>query len=70
MTATSEIGPRGRSQAKTLTRVKERYSTYRYRPCGEEDKAQRRNHHREIRAKVLKYVVTIRRNNILWIASL
>jgi hypothetical protein len=70
MTVTSETGPQWRRQAKTLTTIKERYSTYRHGPCGEEDKGLRRIHHREIGTKFLKYVVTICRNNILWIASL
>jgi hypothetical protein len=69
MTVTSETGPQWRRQARTLTTIVERYSTYRHGPCGEEDKGQRRNHHRDKGANVLNYVVTIGRNSIHWIAS-
>jgi hypothetical protein len=59
---------KGRRQARILTKIEERYSTDHHGPRGEEDKTWRHKRGRGGRAKILKYVVTIRRNNVIWIA--
>jgi hypothetical protein len=57
-------------QARTLTTIEEGYSTDRHGPRVEEDEGWRGKLGSEVRAKILIYIVTIRRNNVVWIASL
>jgi hypothetical protein len=62
-------GAKGHRKARILTTIEERYSTNDHGPREKEEVGRQHNHKREARAEILKYVVTIRRNNVLWIAS-
>jgi hypothetical protein len=53
-----------------LTTITKRYKADHHGPRVEEDEGWRRKRRREIRAEILKYVVTIRRNNVLWVQLL
>jgi hypothetical protein len=62
-------GTKRRKQAKILTTIETRYTTDHYGPRVEENEGQRRIRGSHDRAEILKYVVTIRRNNVLCISS-
>jgi hypothetical protein len=66
----SHQGTKKRRQARRRTTIKERYSADRHGPREEEDECQRRIHDSQERAEIFKYIVTVRRNNVLLIASL
>jgi hypothetical protein len=55
-------------QTKILTTIEEGYNTDRHGPCVEEDECLRPCCGSEDRAKILENIVTIRRNNVFWIA--
>ena len=61
-------GTKLRRQAKKLTTIVKGYKAYRHGPRIEEDEGWRHKRSSEDRAEILNYVVTIRGNNILWIA--
>ena len=65
----SPQGTKTRRQARILTTIEERYDTDRHGPRIDEDECYRRIHGRGGGAKILKNVVTVRRNNVFWIAS-
>ena len=56
-------GTKSRWQAKTLTTIEGGHTTDRHGPRVEEDEAWRGKRSSEVRAKILKNIVTIRRNN-------
>jgi hypothetical protein len=58
-----------RRKARTLTAIDERYATDHHRPREEEDEGLRHQRIREDGAKILKYDVTMKRNNVLCVAS-
>jgi hypothetical protein len=61
---------KGKRQARTLTAIEERYKADGQGPGIEEEEG--RHHERIIegRAKILKYNVTVCRNNVLWIVPM
>ena len=58
----------GRRQARTLTAIEERYNTDHQGPRVEEEDGRQHTRISVARAKILKYVVTMYRNNVLWMA--
>ena len=62
-------GAKGRSedQARILTAINERYTTNRHRPCIVEEEGRWRHHNGEAGAEILEYVITVSRNNVLYI---
>ena len=58
----------GRRQARTLAAIEERYDTNHQGPRVEEEDGRQHTRINKGRAEILKYGVTIYRNNVLWIA--
>jgi hypothetical protein len=63
-------GTKGRREARTLTTIEERYNTDRQGPRPEEEDGRQHRRIREGRAEILKYGVTMYRNDVLWIAPM
>jgi hypothetical protein len=63
-------GIKGRRHARTLTTIEERYNTNRQGPRTEKEEGRQHTTIRESRAEILKYGVTVYRNDILWIAPM
>lgn len=58
-----------RRKSRTPTTIDERYAAEHHRPREEEDKGFRHQRIREDWAKILKYDITMERNNVLCVAS-
>jgi hypothetical protein len=66
ITETDELRYQTGGNLRILTTIEEGYNTDRYGPRENEEEGRQCNPDREVRAKILEYVVTSLRNNVLY----